>query len=364
LIHLSRGGEPLTISLSARLRPQLSPAKAALYAANGISHLPVEVNLTNLLGQGSASYYGDLSIGTPPQKFKVDFDTGSANFWVTGSQCTTCEGVVAYNHALSSTYAVEGEPLSITYGSGKVIGYLVRDVVTIGGVKLTNVTFGEITSEPVTVVSKPVSGLVGLAYLSLAHDEVPSLFDYMVSQNLVPSNSFAMYLSVDNMGNRQGELTLGGIDKRFTASSFVYTPIVDTEWYVMNIASLGVGSMLLAQNVRGIVDSGTSCLTGPEPVIIELLQQINIGSGCENFDIAPNITVNIAGTNFPLTPADYTLKSRANGRMQCSVCIASYPQKSSSAFQYILGDSFMHSVVVHFDRQNNRLGFASSITHR
>jgi hypothetical protein len=206
----------------------------------------------------------------------------------------------------------------------------------VGGVKLTNVTFGEITSEPVMVVSKPVSGLVGLAYLSLAHDEVPSLFDYMVSEKLVPSNAFAMFLSIDEMGNRQGQLTLGGIDRRFTTSSFVYTPIVDTEWYVMNIASISVGSMLLAQNVRGIVDSGTSCLTGPEPIIIELLQQINIGRRCENFHIAPNITVNIAGTNFQLTPADYTLSDP--GRTQCAVCIDSYPQKSSSAFQYILGD--------------------------
>ncbi|XP_035203274.1 gastricsin-like [Oxyura jamaicensis] len=75
-----------------------------------------------------SSYFGEISIGTPPQNFLVLFDTGSANLWVPSTLCQTpaCRNHATFNPGASSTFINNGQTYSLSYGSGSLtvlLGY-------------------------------------------------------------------------------------------------------------------------------------------------------------------------------------------------------------------------------------------------
>jgi len=95
----------------------------------------------------NAQYYGEVQLGSPAQKFEVIFDTGSANLWVAGKDCSSsnCKGHPQYDSGASSTYAKNGTEFVIEYGSGACKGFLSEDTLEMGGLTLPEQTFSEIT---------------------------------------------------------------------------------------------------------------------------------------------------------------------------------------------------------------------------
>jgi hypothetical protein len=87
------------------------------------------VGITNFEG---LQFFGDVFIGTPPQRVTMVFDTGSGELVVRGRSCNDCQGEGGYSQALSSTSSSGSRNYGTTYGSGVSRGKCVYDTVRVG----------------------------------------------------------------------------------------------------------------------------------------------------------------------------------------------------------------------------------------
>lgn len=65
----------------------------------------------------NSMFYGEISLGTPPQKFKVLFDTGSSNLFVPSVNCFSvgCLTHKKYKSRRSSTHVKNGTKINLRY---------------------------------------------------------------------------------------------------------------------------------------------------------------------------------------------------------------------------------------------------------
>lgn len=122
---------------------QLSKWRHKLHHHNSTGHKFIQP----IKSPSRNSYYGTILVGTPPQKFKVLFDTGSAEFWLPSKYCRsdTCMDMEKFDYEQSSTFKFMGsgyETFHIKYVKGGVNGYVAQDTVRIGGNSLLNHSFG------------------------------------------------------------------------------------------------------------------------------------------------------------------------------------------------------------------------------
>lgn len=98
-----------------------------------------------LLNYLDMAYYGEITLGTPPQTFSVMFDTSSADFWVPSIRCNCrdCQGKRKYDSARSCTYHPRGHTFHAEYMNGSAKGLVNKDTLGMAGYEIQNQAFGE-----------------------------------------------------------------------------------------------------------------------------------------------------------------------------------------------------------------------------
>jgi len=318
-----------------------------------------------------AQYYGAISVGTPPQKFQVIFDTGSSNLWVPGADCKNC-GILhkLYHSASSSTYVKNGTTFKIEYGSGPVSGFLSQDTITLGDVKDQKQLFAEITDVSGLGAAYKLGkfdGILGMGFSSISVYNITTVFENLVKQKAVEQNVFAFYLGSRAVGP-EGELTLGGTDPNHYTGSLTYVPVTSATYWETKLDSIVVAGESFTHAVKVIIDSGTSTLAGPLAEVRSLARKVGAKSviirpgeytiDCTNPKALPDIVVTIGGNKFTLTGPDYVIDA---GSGVCLFGVLGIDIPAPTGPLWIMGDVFMRKYYTVFDFGQNRLGFATAV---
>ncbi|XP_034627175.1 cathepsin E-like [Trachemys scripta elegans] len=325
----------------------------------------------------NAQYYGVISVGTPPQKFTVVFDTGSSNFWVPSAYCISeaCKMHEKFKSFLSNSYQHGGQAFALQYGTGQLLGIAGKDTLRISNISIQGQDFGESIFEPgMTFALARFDGVLGLGYPSLAVGSALPVFDSIINQHLVEEPVFSFHLNRGEDIENGGELILGGIDHSLYKGSIHWVPVTEKSYWQIHVNNIKIqGRVALCfHGCEAIVDSGTSLITGPSLQIRQLQEHIGASPtqtgefvvDCRRLSSLPHVSFTIGHRDYTLTAKDYIIKETIEEKTVCISGFQSLDIATHSGQLWILGDVFMSAFYCIFDRGNDRVGFAKTSRRR
>ncbi|KAI0750805.1 aspartic peptidase A1 [Daedaleopsis nitida] len=331
------------------------------FTAEGGHNVP----LSNFM---NAQYFAEISLGSPPQNFKVILDTGSSNLWVPSVKCTSiaCFLHTKYDSSASSTYKANGSEFSIQYGSGSMEGFVSQDTLTIGDISIKKQDFAEATKEPgLAFAFGKFDGILGLAYDTISVNHIVPPIYQMINQELIDEPVFSFRLGSSEEDG--GEAIFGGIDDSAYSGSLHYVPVRRKAYWEVELEKVGLGDdELELDNTGAAIDTGTSLIALPTDMAEMLNTQIGAKKSwngqytvdCAKVPSLPDLTLTFGGKPYVLKGTDYVLEVQGTCMSSFTGMDINLPGGGSL---WIIGDVFLRKYYTVYDLGKNAVGFAPAV---
>ncbi|KAH9935592.1 protease [Fomitopsis serialis] len=314
--------------------------------------------------ESDLEWAGYISIGTPAQKFLIDFDTGSSDLWVPSSSCTSsvCTSKDKYTAGSSSTSAQKSGTFTINYGDGSsVSGPVYTDTVTVAGIKSTAQYFSPVTTLSSSFSGDPIDGILGMAYQSISSLRQPPFVNQAKTQGSITSAAFGMKLASSG-----SELYIGGTDTSLYKGSPEYHTVTGSGYWQISGAKTMINNKAVNTGFQTIIDSGTTIMYGPPSAVQQFYKSIPGASvydsqnGYYQFPCnkVPTVAFSWGGKSWTVSAANFNLGKVSSKSSNCVGALAGQDLGLGSNV-WLLGDSFMKNVYTVFSFDQNAVGFAS-----
>lgn len=414
----SSHGFPTTLRLFTPRTPH--PFISRLLNVPHFTSRSVQIDLLGGITQ-VGEYYTRISIGG--QYVRVQVDTGSSTLALPLAECDRClPSDQRYNPKLSHTGHArwiscnndlcrpdscskhhcdvcsakdaccsqeypEACGFQLKYGDGSLArGALMVDLMSWGGVSAP-VIFGGILHDSEDFERPIVDGILGMAYKALACNPtcVEPPFQQMVKAGVI-EDSFTICIT-----GHGGKMVLGEYDSSLAKGNMTYVPLTLSDppmFYNMNVSNhvrIGDKEIGIPNMQVGILDSGTTLVVVSETTFLIFLKAMikfhcDIPGLCDTdkpwfmpascvkmsddilkrmptfvFHLGPNKEFDLE-----LRPQDYMLKMDKPGHMDYRCVGIMAMREMHDGTDIIFGNTVMQRYVSHYDRRNNRLGFAEA----
>jgi len=337
-------------------------------------------------------YYGEVTVGTPAQKFVVIFDTGSGHLMIPSGKCDSpaCAKHRRFVDNASSTAVAIGWPdaplkavaqddadrdtMIVNFAMGDATGQYARDTICLGGPGTpycATADFVETTEES----DDPFLGAEwdGILGLGQGVSDAPEFNVFAVLANAskpkMKQPIFAVFLG-RNVADHS-EISFGGVREERMDGPMLWVPVSVEGYWQFSFSDILVDGKPLnlcakygKRQCQGVVDTGSSLFMGPDSELVPLLNALQFpGStkqNCSKTKVFPKMSFVIANRSFEMQPDDYMDRSEqdAPAGMQTAWAHMMTIGDTGRGPIFVMGMPFLRSFYTAFDVTKKQIGFA------